>query len=68
MSSLASSSFCYRKFGQCKHDPAVAGGGKPIQQAVLPNWSAWSFTEQLPSWDKGSQEFGHSEACKSLLG
>ena len=50
------------------NSPAVAGSGKPIQQAVLPNWSAWNLTEQLPSGDKGSQEFGHPEACKSLLG
>lgn len=64
----SSSSFCSRKSGHCKYSPAVAGGGKPIQQAVLPNWSAWNLTEQLPSGDKGSWEFGHPEACKSLLG
>lgn len=64
----SSSSFCSRKLGHCKYSPAVAGGGKPVQQAVLPNWSTWNLTEQLPSGDKGSQEFGHPEACKSLLG
>lgn len=64
----SSSSLCYRKFGHRKHSPAVAGGGKPFQQAVLPDWSARSLTEQLPPWDKGSPESGHSEACKSLLG
>lgn len=50
----SSSSFCSRKSGHCKYSPAVAGSGKPIQQAVLPNWSAWNLTEQLPSGDKGS--------------
>ena len=45
----SSSSFCSRKSGHCKYSPAVAGSGKPIQQAVLPNWSAWNLTEQLPS-------------------
>ena len=62
------SSFCSRKSRHCKYSPAVAGSGKQIQQAVLPNWSAWNLTEQLPSGDKGSQEFGHPEASKSLLG
>jgi hypothetical protein len=59
--------FSYRKFGYCDYSPFITGGGKPIQQAVLPNWSAWSLTEQLPSRNKRSQEFGHSEACKSFL-
>lgn len=68
LSSSSSSSFCYRKFGHCQYSPAVAGGGKSVQQAMLPDWSAWSLTEQLPSWDKGNEEFGHSEARKSLLG